>query len=228
MPSLTSVERHDPPARRKSCLACTKSRRRCDQARPACQRCSQRKIECRYSHGANPAPPTSHPESEKQTDPGLLAAFDTPDCFDMLDSILEPTDDFTAQLFQDPLEGAGDVSTHSLDYRLANSGPRLQSTAQEALGSSQLVHVPQVKKAIASRLQYAIDKISAAPCQMVLENQMPWCHAHLYDDGMPRCMQCALPHDLTCTWLLSRLTTESQMLYRLLRCPQPRTTSMPG
>lgn len=39
------------------------------------------------------------------------------------------------------------------------------------------------------RLQYAIDKIRAAPHQMVLENQTPWCHPCLYEHNMPRSMQ---------------------------------------
>lgn len=46
--SLTSIERGNPPARRKACLACIKSKRRCNFAQPTCLRCSQRIIQCRY------------------------------------------------------------------------------------------------------------------------------------------------------------------------------------
>ncbi|KAK2617017.1 hypothetical protein QQS21_000108 [Conoideocrella luteorostrata] len=194
MRSLTSIERGDPPTRRKSCLACTKSRRRCDQGRPACQRCSQRNIDCRYPQGARPGPPP-HRLQEEQVEPELPAAFDrtdTPDtsCLRMLDFMLEPADGFTDQLFPAPAQF--DAPTPSLGSGLSPFGPRLLTTAQDALDRSRVISVPQVTRAISSRLQYAIDKISAAPCQMVLENQMPWCHAHLYDDGMPRCMQYAV------------------------------------
>ncbi|KAF4344799.1 hypothetical protein FBEOM_1229 [Fusarium beomiforme] len=44
------MERNDPPARRKSCQACKKARRRCDLARPTCQRCAQRSIHCHYPY----------------------------------------------------------------------------------------------------------------------------------------------------------------------------------
>lgn len=35
-----------PPPRRKSCLACVRAKRRCDQRLPACVRCAQRRIPC--------------------------------------------------------------------------------------------------------------------------------------------------------------------------------------
>lgn len=47
-PPLWRLEREDPPPRRKSCLACAKAKRRCDQRLPACVRCAQRKIPCEY------------------------------------------------------------------------------------------------------------------------------------------------------------------------------------
>lgn len=47
-PSRSRLEREDPPPRRKSCHACVKAKRRCDQKLPTCTRCSQRKIACQY------------------------------------------------------------------------------------------------------------------------------------------------------------------------------------
>ncbi|KAI5456821.1 hypothetical protein BGZ63DRAFT_396218 [Mariannaea sp. PMI_226] len=198
MQSFTSIERSNPPSRRKSCLACTKSRRRCDQARPTCQRCSQRNIDCRYPYSARPAPrpipvlPENTEHIERESEP--LLPFDpaetlqTP-CLDMLDSILVPTDDIASHVFQESLEWESLLDS---GQQLSRSNQRLLTTSQDALDRCRRVTVPQVSKMIASRLQYAIDKISASPSQMVLENQMPWCHAHLYDDGMPRCMQYAV------------------------------------
>lgn len=47
-PPLSRLESADPPPRRKSCLACVKAKRRCDQRSPACIRCSQRRTPCEY------------------------------------------------------------------------------------------------------------------------------------------------------------------------------------
>ncbi|KAI1178339.1 hypothetical protein F4777DRAFT_114449 [Nemania sp. FL0916] len=47
-PSLSAIERSNPPPRRKSCAACIKAKRRCDLRQPSCLRCSQRKIPCAY------------------------------------------------------------------------------------------------------------------------------------------------------------------------------------
>lgn len=171
------MERSDPPARRKSCQACKKARRRCDLARPTCQRCAQRNIHCHYPY----APPQRVGVSCIQPlipVSGIEGSL-TPSCLGIFDSILEPTDDFTDQLFQG-----------SLDCDASNwSSPRLSTTAQNALNRSQLVTVPQVTRAITSRLQYAMDTILKGPSQMVSENQTPWCHSHLYDEGMPKSMQ---------------------------------------
>lgn len=199
--SFASIERGNPPPRRKSCLACIKARRRCDQASPACQRCAQRNIDCQYPQGARskrgpglvpspaPASPSAHMSGAEQQIESLSDLVVTPQVsFDMLDTILEPPEDFLSNLFPTFLECAD--ATPSLDASRALINPALLVTAQQALERSRFVTDSQANKAITSRLQYAIDKISAAPRQMVLENQMPWCHAHLYDDGMPRSMQC--------------------------------------
>ncbi|TGJ85032.1 hypothetical protein E0Z10_g3760 [Xylaria hypoxylon] len=53
-PSISTIERSNPPPRRKSCAACIKAKRRCDLRQPSCLRCSQRKIDCSY---------LTHPES---------------------------------------------------------------------------------------------------------------------------------------------------------------------
>ncbi|KAF2966415.1 hypothetical protein GQX73_g7122 [Xylaria multiplex] len=51
-PSLSTIERGNPPPRRKSCAACIKAKRRCDLRQPSCLRCSQRKLDCSYpTHG---------------------------------------------------------------------------------------------------------------------------------------------------------------------------------
>ncbi|KAL5606828.1 hypothetical protein BROUX41_003205 [Berkeleyomyces rouxiae] len=48
MRSNSSIERSNPPPRRKSCAACVKAKRRCDLAYPRCSRCNLRDLECVY------------------------------------------------------------------------------------------------------------------------------------------------------------------------------------
>src|SRR3954463_13333530 len=38
-----------PPSRRKSCLACAQSKRKCDKGLPKCQRCLAKKTDCEYN-----------------------------------------------------------------------------------------------------------------------------------------------------------------------------------
>ncbi|KAB5513094.1 hypothetical protein GE09DRAFT_1047205 [Coniochaeta sp. 2T2.1] len=59
MNSLSAIERSNPPPRRKSCQACIKAKRRCDLGQPACIRCTQRLIECRYTPNNTSTPPRS-------------------------------------------------------------------------------------------------------------------------------------------------------------------------
>ncbi|KAI0518049.1 hypothetical protein F5B22DRAFT_635534 [Xylaria bambusicola] len=61
-PSLSSIERNNPPPRRKSCAACIKAKRRCDLHQPSCLRCTQRRIDCSY-----PAPAGTHPKRRGDT-----------------------------------------------------------------------------------------------------------------------------------------------------------------
>lgn len=43
--------------------------------------------------------------------------------------------------------------------------------------------------ALETNFSYAMDRIRAAPSNMLLENQTPWCHQLLYGENMPRVMQ---------------------------------------
>ncbi|KAK4194615.1 hypothetical protein QBC40DRAFT_290408 [Triangularia verruculosa] len=78
-PSISAIERNDPPPRRKSCSACIKAKRRCTQESPACQRCTQRSLVCQYPDGRpskRPRPPST--PSESRSLPGLPSALPTP------------------------------------------------------------------------------------------------------------------------------------------------------
>lgn len=43
--------------------------------------------------------------------------------------------------------------------------------------------------ALETNLSYALERIKAAPTNMLLENQTPWCHPLLYKETMPRVIQ---------------------------------------
>ncbi|KLO92084.1 uncharacterized protein LW93_7713 [Fusarium fujikuroi] len=49
----------------RSCQACVKARRRCNLASPCCERCSTRRIPCRYTNEPAPAPLVIHKETLK-------------------------------------------------------------------------------------------------------------------------------------------------------------------
>lgn len=207
-PSFTSIERANPPPRRKSCLACTKAHRRCDQASPACRRCSQRHVDCHYPQGPNVnrelVPVSSaasgsaiaHVSGIEQQVEFLFDIGPTPQTpLDMLDYALETSEPFLSNLIPASLECDSTSQLLHSGQALINQRPLI--TTYEALDRSQFVTNHQVSKVFLSKFQYTIDKISASPFQMVLENQMPWCHPRLYDRGMPRSMQGVLLAQLT-------------------------------
>lgn len=223
-PSNTAVERGNPPPRRKSCAACGKAKRRCDNRQPVCVRCTQRKIDCIYApavlsgrdrHLATPPGPGA-PQSPTEASP---SPFPVPGVID------EPTALWDDELFpsapphianqdQPPIS---DVNIDLSDFILGNGTAAVDevlAATPSATESPDLIFSPPAplmlflfgkrnpsvtSSIIASRLQYAIDSLRDAPTRMVLEAQTPWCHPHLYKDYMPRSMRdahacCALYH----------------------------------
>lgn len=83
-PSRSILEREDPPPRRKSCHACVKAKRRCDQRQPSCTRCSQRKTACHY-----PSRPARFEAALISPSPATPTAFGTEFLPD--DSVLDET-----------------------------------------------------------------------------------------------------------------------------------------
>ncbi|PHH49920.1 Transcription factor gsfR2 [Ceratocystis fimbriata CBS 114723] len=86
MRSNSSIERGNPPPRRKSCAACVKAKRRCDLGVPRCSRCNLRDFECVYV--GKPARKTQSPEPQSlakslpthltlNTTPSSVAAADS-------------------------------------------------------------------------------------------------------------------------------------------------------
>lgn len=95
-------------------------------------------------------------------------SVDTPDI---------PRDDLTPELPSEP---------EPLDADVTELGP---PTLREPATPIQPGLDAAVTFVIKHLFQYSINKILAAPRQMVLENQTPWCHPCLYETDMPRSIQ---------------------------------------
>lgn len=185
--SLTARERRNPPPRRKSCAACTKAKRRCDFAVPACLRCSQRCIPCHYPSRTPRVQATATSSSPPAIlVPGLLmdeSASSTPPAVGRLDEPI--VDDFNAVIAD--IDGnfnelaSFDVPLDDTTLDLIQQPLELSPPSTREFGA--------ISEAITSRLKWSIAEIQKAPSTMVLENQTPWCHAFLYKNEMPRSMQ---------------------------------------
>jgi len=213
-PSWSAVERGDPPPRRKSCGACIKSKRRCSQDVPTCLRCQQRRIECNYT-GAHT------PKHRSPKDPALLtptsstmltvlsprsASDHTPPAEDP-QLFVSPAAVTRASPSPYPQWSTSSDQAPESEGNQPHTDPA--SSSQLPLetsvgGTSRLVVAPlshstaqisdMVTFAMRFRLQYALDKMSFAVNQMVLECSTPWSHQHLYREEMPRDMQGTDPY----------------------------------
>ncbi|KAL3491865.1 hypothetical protein BJX62DRAFT_251005 [Aspergillus germanicus] len=176
----SSVERDNPPPRRKSCEACRAAKRRCDLALPACFRCTRRNVACVYP--GLPAP---------EVMPELLALFNQPEMPDpcMTQFTLGNTPTFDSVLLETPPPSIHQPSPLPLKNRPQNSPSSVTySQSLEITHVRTRAHAP-LSEIMASRYQYALDTLSDTPRMMVVENQTPWSHRELYSDGMPKAMQ---------------------------------------
>ncbi|KAK9234604.1 hypothetical protein V1525DRAFT_435460 [Lipomyces kononenkoae] len=234
--SLSAVERGNPPPRRKSCLQCIKSKRRCDLGIPTCTRCRQRLIECSYpsrsdrnatiipfqdQRACKGGPVLSEPAVENlpQLQGRGSSVYST-------QSIFAVNCDSLPCVLQGPENGLGYVTPPTFAVR---------DTSLDIVQQTPDVLVPSRRRAfeftfaaISSRLQYSIEQILATPRKMVLENQTAWCHPRLYIDVMPRSMQDALA---CCALYLAKNHINAPIIFStieakvsdLLVAPEPTT-----
>ncbi|KAL3465061.1 hypothetical protein BJX64DRAFT_297800 [Aspergillus heterothallicus] len=217
----SSVERDNPPPRRKSCEACRAAKRRCDLALPACFRCTRRNVACVYP---GLPPPELMPE--------MLALFNQPEMaepcvaefsFDThtpptFESLLLETPTPPIQPSPSPLETLSQNKTVSITHPEGYEITHVKTNP----------HAP-LSEIMASRFQYAIDTLSDTPRMMVVENQTPWSHRELYRDGMPKVMQdayacCALyitKNPINAPVITSHIHTRHQ---ELIVSPLPTST----
>ncbi|KAF9880204.1 hypothetical protein CkaCkLH20_02158 [Colletotrichum karsti] len=210
--SNSFFERANPPPRRKTCVACTKAKRRCDHGQPACLRCSRRKIDCVYPD--QPAAARSRARAVNNTPQSVYTPLPKDNSDSTLDDVLVPAgpDGLTPSYDSVipwsqgpdllPLD-LGELEDITLDMGfddLINPNALLDGVMSIPVAMSpnpdrELVSAhgrpahTTLEEMIATRLQYALDTIKTAPSLMVLENQVPWCHKYLYRTHMPREMQ---------------------------------------
>lgn len=184
--SLTARERRNPPSRRKSCTACTKAKRRCDFALPACLRCSQRNISCQYPARALQGYLTPQSESPETVPTGLLTNDgSSPERSETISISGSMIEDFNAVISSIDAS-SNDLGTFDIPLEDVSLDLVQQPYSLTAPSTQEFGNIPAI---VLNRLQWAVDEIKEAPKKMVLENQTPWCHPLLYKDGMPRSMQ---------------------------------------
>ncbi|KAK5626088.1 hypothetical protein RRF57_001803 [Xylaria bambusicola] len=197
-PSLSSIERGNPPPRRKSCAACIKAKRRCDLHQPSCLRCTQRRIDCSY-----PTPAGNHPKrrggaipspSQSETSPIAQAQ----DELIMKDVALTET----STSWESSFDFSMDLSPAYTNNPSCAPFPNISFDEPVFHGLEFLddvvdTHNPMDLLRVASelkekRLRYIIDAYKSAPEEMVLTGGTPWSHPALYKDSMPLCLEDAV------------------------------------
>lgn len=178
-------ERNNPPPRRKSCEACRAAKRRCNLDLPTCFRCTQRGLACVY--------------------PGLPSAELLPELLELISETSVAEYSCASQFTFTPAPG---LDLHDAHPQALFAPSTLQTIPQDLspviyLQSNEMIHIPTkystpLSALMASRFQYAIDRLMDTPRMMVTENQTPWSHSQLYKDGMPQAMQGILSWCIVC------------------------------
>lgn len=176
------------PSRRKSCEACKRAKRRCDLAFPFCSRCVRRNEPCAY--------PGSQPSAIPQFDDELPSLLDTskgPWQMLALTSPLAIANDAcppttVTSNYLDPMAPQLGYANHASLVQLPTTKETITLPNLE-LALPRTRPLRPLSETIASHLQFAIDILKDTPKRLVLENQTPWCHAHLYRHQMPKAMQ---------------------------------------
>jgi hypothetical protein len=181
----SAVERSHPPPRSKSCSKCKTAKRRCDLAVPACFRCSRRNLTCEYP--ASQAGVQEQGNSESMENFALEWPLISQN---LTTTSVSPIGEQTTQLAQVPI---ADNTLEGLFPELDSNGNVCHETSDSfhnwGLVTSRTRPFIPSPRMVASRLQFALDELMKAPSKIVLENQTPWSHRFLYQDGMPRSMQ---------------------------------------
>ncbi|KAL6904049.1 hypothetical protein GGI43DRAFT_399532 [Trichoderma evansii] len=155
------------PPQRSACIACAKAKRRCTKNLPACRRCSQRSLSCRY--------------------PPLKMTIELPNDFEDMPT---PTNNggFAAVEIPQPSQ-----ELWSFSGLVNNMNTHCQPPVWFLLPESwAIVHQPDPYRqpcSLSSGLLDSTGSILSWLQQWINECSCPFIHTHLYRDDMPNCMQ---------------------------------------
>lgn len=156
-----------PPPLRSACITCAKAKRRCTKNLPACRRCSQRGLNCRY--------------------PPLKMTIELPDDFKDVPA-LASTGSFAAVETPPPSQGLW-----SFNDLVSNMSPYFQPPVWFLLPESWvIIHQPapyQQSESLNGGILDSTERILSWLQQWVNDCSCPFIHAHLYKDDLPSCIQ---------------------------------------
>lgn len=201
------------PPRRKSCAACTKAKRRCDYALPACQRCSNRGIECHYPERVRSRflriPSCASPKAAAEEAPapptpcGIFSAGALMDQIIAADGPPSPSLSYTKELegLFSTTDGLWDGGQQQKTSGPGTEGRNLPASVSMDPGgsvpdgtsgpiahgpalSSDQIHLPP--NVVAERLRHAATFLDRVPRVLVETLGTPWCHPDVFKCDMPR------------------------------------------
>lgn len=206
--SVTATERANPPPRRKSCAACTRSKRRCDLSLPTCQRCAGRGITCHYPQRRGPASTSLSFAPVDETPSGL------PDF--SIDALM---DDFwgTEACSVDPLPLPDFNTPPTLEMPRSSPSTSSRSSPMDPLAESMLraddekqvvrinfndpagaarspTGVECTPEYINERLHYLFEHLPATPRELVDTLGTSWCHPSVFRFVRPKAYEGNLAH----------------------------------
>ncbi|PON27096.1 hypothetical protein TGAM01_v204045 [Trichoderma gamsii] len=155
------------PPPRSACIACAKAKRRCTKNLPACRRCSQRGLNCRYPPlKLTIELPDDFKDMPALASTGILAAVETP----------PPSQDLWG--FNDLVNNMNTCFHPPVWFLLPESWA--------------IVHQPapyQQSESLSGGLLDSTERILSWLQQWVNDCSCPFIHAHLYKDDLPSCIQ---------------------------------------
>lgn len=235
--------------RRKSCAACIKAKRRCDQRMPACSRCTTRRISCTYSSPSvsqargistiSPTPDLTFEEDVGESS-GLTHAISTAHT----PTTLATTSPLPNSSQWDP--GLPDLDVFDIENLLHNNEYRVDANIQNMafLNSSPLFSLPSLSFACRWAVagyppgpgemaslpddihEYALNRLKTYPRAFVRSGGNSFISPQLYDGALPQPLLNAF---CACTTYYARSGPTTRISFQVLDCiasalASPRTS----
>ncbi|PSN74324.1 hypothetical protein BS50DRAFT_13554 [Corynespora cassiicola Philippines] len=184
-----------PPSRRKSCLACVQSKRKCDKGFPKCRRCVTRKTDCDYNARYVELWRQAS-ESSNRNESGTLAES-------LAEPLAEnvPSSDWQLQRSPTPPgavilnDGMFDIGNTIFDIPSISSDDFFDPAIIEEIVSQQ-EHVatePMLPDAaLQARVEFAAKRLAMIPKTFAEQGQTMFIHRLLFQDKSPPALQDAL------------------------------------